>query len=409
MKLDTWQEKVLATEGNVCLRSGRQVGKSTVISVKAGGYAVKNPNKIILVVSAVERQAYLLFEKILDYLYKNYKTYVKKGKDRPTKSKIKLNNGSTILCLPTGLSGVGIRGYTVDLLIADEAAFIPEEVWTAVTPMLAVSKGKIILLSTPHGRGGYYYSCFEDENFTPFHISSEECPRVDPKFLERERARMTKVQYAQEYLGEFVDELRQFFPTDLIKECMTLGCVPTRNKYTKNFLGVDVARLGEDQTVLVSMERLKSRLKQIDMEITTKTMLTDTVDLIKKSDSVYKYARIYIDEGGMGYGVLDPLLKDSQTRRKVVGINNAKKNIDSEGSQKNIMKVDLYANLLRLMEQRKVDLFNDPEILLSLKSIQYDYTDEKKIKIFGNYSHIAEALIRAAWCMKDKALNIWIY
>ena len=160
MILDDWQKEVLDTEGNLCLRSGRQVGKSTVVGEKAGRYAVANPKKTVLVISSVERQAALLFEKIHSYIYNNHKRLIKKGKDRPTKHKIKLINGAVIYCLPTGLDGHGIRGYTVDLLIADEAAFIPEAVWTAVTPMLAVTKGKIILLSTPFGREGYFYRCF---------------------------------------------------------------------------------------------------------------------------------------------------------------------------------------------------------------------------------------------------------
>ena len=42
MKLDKWQEEVLATKGNICLRSGRQVGKSTVIGIKAAKYALEN-------------------------------------------------------------------------------------------------------------------------------------------------------------------------------------------------------------------------------------------------------------------------------------------------------------------------------------------------------------------------------
>ena len=393
------------TKGNVCLRSGRQVGKSTVISVKAAVYAVRNPKKTILVVSAVERQAYLLFEKILDYLYRNHKTTIALGKDRPTKSKIKLRNGSTILCLPTGLSGVGIRGYTVDLLIADEAAFIPEEVWTAVTPMLAVSRGIIILLSTPHGKGGYYYECFNDENFTSFHINSEDCGRVDPKFLEREKQRMTKVQYAQEYLGEFVDELMQFFPTELIKERMGPILNHTLRATYDKFLGVDVARLGADETVLASVQRKGNKLTLYDIDISRKTLLTETVEKILLADKRYNYKSIYIDDGGMGVGVFDPLLKNLQTKRKVIGINNASRSIDMEDRRKKLLKEDIYTNLLRLMEQGRIDLPEDENLLLSLKSIQYEYTDGGSLKIFGKYSHITEALVRAAWAMHDTRLN----
>ncbi len=416
LNLDKWQDEVLATEGNLVLRSGRQVGKSTVIAIKAGEYAVKNPKKTILCIASVERQALLLFEKTFSHIYDNHRKMIKKGKHRPTKHKIQLTNGSTIYCLPTGLSGYGIRGYTIDLLIADEAAFIPEDVWTAVTPMLAVTRGDIILLSTPFGKGGYFYRCFEDDNFTNFHISSEDCPRKNEEFLEQEKKRMSKLQYAQEYLGEFVDELRRFFPTELIRSCMIergefsgssgqierSGLTPS-----SNYLGVDVARMGRDDSVLFSLREEEGILSQIDMEITNKTHLTETVKSIINGDKKHNYKKIYIDDGGMGVGVFDPLLRNNSTKRKVVAINNASRSIDNETKRKKIMKEDLYNNLLSLMERGKIKFDDDEEILLSLTSVQAEYT-ASGLKIFGSYTHIAEALIRAAWCVQDKSLNLWI-
>jgi len=410
MKLDSWQKEVLATEGNICLRSGRQVGKSTVISQKAGEYAIKNKNKVILVVAAVERQAFHLFEMILYYLDSNYRTYICKGRKRPTKSKIHLNNGSVIYCLPTGLSGLGIRGYTVDLLIADEAAFIPEEVWTAITPMLAVTKGNIILLSTPFGKGGFYYKKFSDPSYTSFHVSSEDCPRIDKKTLEQAKKDLTKLQYAQEYLGEFVDELRQFYPTELIQKCMTIQDHSVNLNRGDKFLGVDVARKGGDETVLFSVNRInKDTLYEIEIDISKENTIPDTVRRIKNADKRNSFRRIYIDDGGLGVGVFDSLFEDNQTKRKVEAINNSSRPLDRDSNRaKKILKEDLYTNLLRLMEDGKINLKENPETLLSLKSIQYEYTDNKRFKIFGNYSHITEALVRAAWCTKDKGLNIWI-
>lgn len=418
MILDDWQQEILNTEGNICLRAGRQVGKSTIISVKAAQFATSNPNKNILVVASVERQALLLFEKTLSYLLAFHKTMIKKGKDKPTKHKITLTNGTTIYCLPTGLSGYGIRGYTIDLLIADEAAFIPEEVWTAVTPMLAVTRGNIILLSTPFGKGGFFYRCFQDPTFKAFHISSEECPRKNPEFLEQEKKRMTKLQYAQEYLGEFIDELRQFFPTDVIKKCMTLQKVKPFYRFegwgesptpASIFLGVDIARMGEDESVLFSLKMIdKDHLEEIEKEVTEKTLLTDTTKQILLADKRHNYKNIFIDDGGLGVGVFDNLLENEQTKRKVIAINNATRSLDNEEKRtKKIMKEDLYTNLLTLMEQGKIKLAEDEDTMLSLKSVQAEY-DEGKLKIFGNYTHITEALIRAAWCANTKRLNIWI-
>jgi len=410
MILDDWQKEVLSCKGNIVLRSGRQVGKSTVISIKASEYAINNPKHEIMVLAAVERQAYLLFEKILGYLTDNYKSQICKGAKRPTKHVIHLKNGAIIRCLPTGLTGYGIRGFTIHLLIVDEAAFVQPEVFQAITPMMAVTGGKIILLSTPFGREGYFYDCFNDDSFSSFHISAEDCPRHSKEFLEREKKRMTKAQYAQEYLGEFVDELRQWFPTELIKKCMIIE----RNSAMHNrrydpFLGVDIAAMGEDETVLVSVDRIeRERIKMFDMLITTKTRLTNTIEAIKNADKLHHYKRIYIDDGGIGSGVYDVLLDTPSTGRRVEAINNSRRSLDKKQSQtKRLMKEDLYNNLLRMMEQGKVELFDEPEIMLSLKSVQYEYVDGR-LKIFGNYTHIAEALVRAAWCIKDKHLNIWV-
>ncbi len=413
MKLDNWQQKILDTEGNICLRSGRQVGKSTIIAIKAAHYAANHKNKTVLIIASVERQAQLLFEKVMAYLFDNHKAKIQKGKDKPTKHKVKLTNNTTILCLPTGLSGFGIRGYTVDMLIADEAAFIPEEVWTAVTPMLAVTRGKIILLSTPFGKGGYFYRCFNDPKFTTFHVSSEDCPRKDQDFLDQEKKRMTSVQYAQEYLGEFIDELRQFFPTELVRSCMTArreGLSLSPASPGKYFLGVDVARMGGDEAVLVTVKLdNKKNLTMIDMDIKEMIYTTEIVKNVKYHNLKYNYKRIYIDSTGMGYAVYDPLLMDNKTKRKVVAIDNAQRNLDNEGKKlKSLMKEDLYNNLLVLMEQGKIQLLDETEVLLSLKSIQKEYVNNK-LRIHGHYSHITEALIRAAWCVKDKRLNIWIY
>jgi len=412
MKLDTWQQEVLETKGNIALRSGRQVGKSTIISIKSGKFAVENPNKTILVISAVERQALLLFEKILSYIHANHKQYIRTGKHKPTKHKIELKNGSVIHCLPTGESGYGIRGFTIDMLIADEAAFINEDVWQAVTPMLAVTKGDIILLSTPFGREGYFARCFNDPTFKKFHISSEECPRIDKEFLKQEKARMSQLQYNQEYLGEFVDELMQLFPDKLIKACQTAKRAPPSDK--RYYLGVDVARMGGDETTFEILQKDGDFLRQMDSLITINTLTTETTQLIITLNNKWHFRRIYIDDGGMGVGVFDQLLTTPEIKRKVIPINNAKRSQDNEDKRyKKLMKEDLYLNLLRLMEQHQIRLLDDPEIFLSLKSIQYEYVTREgqltRLRIFGNYSHIAEGIIRAAWCIKDKSLNPYIF
>lgn len=426
--LDAWQKQVLEAKGNIVLCSGRQVGKSTVISISSAEYAIKNAKKSVLIISSTERQAEELFLKCFNYLTEFYLKEVKRGRDRPTKHIIKLKNGSVIRSLPTGLAGVGIRGFTIDRLIVDEAAFINEKVFSAVTPMLLTTGGEIILVSTPHGREGYFYRSFMDKNWTVFHIKSEEVIKNREisetwslhqrekalAHLEAEKLRMSAMEYAQEYMGEFVDSLRQFFPDELILRCMTETRRESIERNKVYFMGCDIARLGEDEGTFEILDRTqRDLLVQVENIVTTKKRLNETTDEILRLDKLYKFRAIYIDDGGIGVGVFDYLLEHEQTKRKVVAINNKSRPLDrDETYKKKILKEDLYNNLLMLMEQGKIKLLKDDEIYQSLKSVQYEYIVEAgsntKFHIFGNYTHIAEGLIRAAWCVKDKSLNIWV-
>ena len=344
LELDSWQKEVLDTVGNVLLVSGRQVGKSTIISHKAGNFACKNKEKSVLIISATERQAEELFIKTLNFIQDNFRYLIKIGKDRPTKHIIRLKNGSIVRCLPTGLAGTGIRGFTVHMLIADEAAFIPEEVWSAVTPMLLTTGGDIILVSTPHGRQGYFYTCYNDKSFKVFHVNSEKViterlisqswslfqKEKALEHLEREKKSMSELQYAQEYMGEFIDALRQFFKDDLIKKVMVLKRPIIRGERAY-FLGVDIARLGEDEGVFSIIDRTnRDMLEQVENIITLKKRLNETTNEVLRLDKLYNFKKIYIDDGGIGTGVFDYLLENPQTKNKVIAINNRARPLDKD-------------------------------------------------------------------------------
>lgn len=424
--LDPWQKKVLNTKGHICLCSGRQTGKSTIIAHKEGEYAATNPGKSVLIISATERQAEELFIKVLLYLDDHWKDQIKKGKDRPTKSIIKLKNGSIIRCLPTGLSGIGIRGFTVDHLVADEAAFIPDEVWQAVTPMLLTTGGDIILVSTPKGKQGYFYECYKSDKFKTYHVNSEEVIRKRKisetwtkqqlkgalERLEMEKQSMSTKEYAQEYLGQFVEDLAQLFSDQLIMQTCTLSPQPAMHN-ENYFLGVDVARLGGDETTFEIIRKVnKKRYEHVSNQITKKTLTTQTVDTILELNKQWKFKKIYVDDAGVGAAVFDPLLMHPETSRKVVPINNARRALDrDEQSFKRLMKEELYMNLLAMMEKNVIKLLNDDDVAASLKSVQYEYLIKQgsptRLRIFGSYTHIAEGLIRAAWANRDKTLNIW--
>ena len=273
--------------------------------------------------------------------------------------------------------------------------------------------GFLVLLSTPFGRGGYFYDSFTDKDFESFHVSSEKCRRIPAEFLRKEKLRMSKVEYAQEYLGEFVEDWNQFFPTDLIKKCMTFMEWSKTKDATPGgafYLGQDLARYGGDEVAYVIVEESNKKLKAVKTITRARVSTTQTVGETGVINDKWKFKRIFTDSGGLGGPVLDQL-QEQLGKRTVVGLDNSTKGIQVKGEEKRvkILKEDLYSHTLMLMETGKLELINDLDLLKSMKSIVFEYTSDKNIKIFGNYSHLTEALVRACWCLKERGLDLYVY
>ena len=404
IKYYTWQESVLATQGNLILRSGRQVGKSEVISEKCARYALENENKTVMVIAFVERQALLIFSKILNKIHRESPYSIMGGVDKPTKHKITLKNGTEIYCFAAGETGYGIMGYTIDLLIADEAAFINEEVWNSVIPTLAATEGIIWLLSTPKLKEGFYWDCFDDVDYANFHESSEDCPHITKEFLEKQKKRFSKGQYAQMYLGEFLEGAARIFNDDWIEKVCILQ--PTNHKPTdEGTLGVDIAAMGDDESAFEGFERVGNMVMQFHHETTTKTMPTETEDKIKDLNAQYNLSKIGIDDGGMGVGVLAHLLQHDPTKRKVEGLNNSRRVIDADEGTRLLYKEAMYMEMLMMGQRGELQMFNNDEVRASLRSVISDDAG----KIGGINTHIVEGAIRSVWFLKEKHLNPRIY
>lgn len=417
--LDSWQKEVLEADGNICICSGRQVGKSQIIAIKTAEFIVNNPNKTVLIISITEDQAERMLQKIMLYLHDNYGSYIRMGKDKPTKHRVRLNNGAEAVTKAVGQYGLGVLGMTVDIIVPDEAAYLPEAIWESITPMLLTTGGSLWLLSTPNAAEGYFYDAYTnpDMGFKTFHVNSEQVAESRPEpqrsimlnFLERERARMTQFQYSQQYLAQFLEELGQLFPDELINNTQVLDRTDSINPNGEYFMGVDVARMGGDETTFEIIEKKRDTYYHRDNIVHRYTLTTDTVDKILELDSLYNFKTIYIDDGGLGVAVFDPLLREPQTSNKVVALNNASKSVTRDNTRsRKLLKDDLYINLLYLMERGRIKLLKDGDVFASLKSIIYEKNENKsEIKIHGRYTHIAEGLIRAAWSVRNEKLNIY--
>jgi hypothetical protein len=222
---DPWQCDVLRTDhSRVLLNCCRQSGKSTTSATKAVHVAVYEPGSLILLLSPSLRQSQELFRKVTA-------VYRSLGRPVPSESEnalsLTLENGSRVISLP-GTEGT-IRAYSaVRLLLIDEAARVPDETVAAVRPMLAVSGGQLIALSTPYGRRGWWHEAWEDggPSWKRVRIPAGECPRISPAFLAEERAALGSWFYAQEYGCEFAETDAQLFTEDALRAMFDARAMP---------------------------------------------------------------------------------------------------------------------------------------------------------------------------------------
>jgi hypothetical protein len=222
---------------------------------------------------------------------------------------------------------------------------------------------------------------------------------------------MSKAQYSQEYLGEFIDEWHQFFPTSLIKDSMTVieWSVAEKVDGSSCYLGVDIARYGGDENAFVICELVGKKLKVVKCHTTERVSTVDTIGRIIEFDRLYCFKRVFVDDAGVGGGITDVLIE--RLGRRVLGLNNASRRFTMQGEdkKKGILKEDLYSNALMLLETGRLEMVSDLDLLRSLKSITYEYNDYGHVKIKGSYAHLSEALVRAVWCVKERGLDLYVY
>jgi hypothetical protein len=195
--VDPWQrELLLCNDRHILLNCSRQAGKSTAVSALALHTALFTPGGLVLILSPSYRQSGETFRKVLD-------AYRALGRPMPARHEtqllLELDNGARVVCLPGREETV--RSFSgVSLLILDEAARVADDLYRAVRPMLAVSEGRIVALSTPFGRRGWFWH--EWDGVGPWKrvlVTWRDCPRIRPAFIEEERRALGEAWVQQEY------------------------------------------------------------------------------------------------------------------------------------------------------------------------------------------------------------------
>jgi phage FluMu gp28-like protein len=195
---DPVQSEILnADTHRLILCCTRQWGKSSIAAIKALHFAMCKPGAFILFAAASYNQAAELLR-----CFRKYAAQLTGAK--ATQGAINLPNGSRILAVPQ--SPATVRCYAaVDVIVIDEAAFVVDEMYNALSPMLATSNGQLWLLSSANGTTGEFYKTWTKGSnlWRKYKVTADECPRISRQFLASEKESKGDTIFNREYMCQF--------------------------------------------------------------------------------------------------------------------------------------------------------------------------------------------------------------
>jgi hypothetical protein len=111
--------------------------------------------------------------------------------------------GSRVISQPG--SSRGVRGYSCDLVVIDEASWVTAETMNAARPLVAATRGRIVIQSTPGVAVGPFFELCQNvpDGWAFMKVRSDEVPTIDAEFLARERRDMAEDLFNAEYMAEF--------------------------------------------------------------------------------------------------------------------------------------------------------------------------------------------------------------
>jgi len=116
------------------------------------------------------------------------------------------------------------------MLVIDEAARVRDDLYRSVRPMLAVSGGRLICLSTPYGKRGFFHKEWSQggADWARIEVADDRIPRIKPEFLQEERRAMGLSYYRQEYCCSFESVEGLIYPD--FGRCVVNGLLPPAGK-----------------------------------------------------------------------------------------------------------------------------------------------------------------------------------
>lgn len=368
-KLYQWQSEVFLGVKNHwkdsihVVKSRRQCGKSILAELIGMFYCIQNKNFRCYIIEPGFQQA----DKVMNEVWKMCKGQPFFYRKQDIKHQILFKNGSEIRLFSAEQGSNALQGYTCELLIIDEAAYLNPDVIDAVMPYVNTTKGPIIMFSTPQTKSGYFYNYFsmglagEHNVYSYDWVNYDISELLSPDRLEQLRKQMDPLKFKTYYLGEFLNNESDFFGdfSQCVKDKPSICMEPV-------VFGIDWAgSTGGDYTA-ISIIGLSGQLYDIKYfnDKDPKQTIAEILRLVVQ----YKPKKVTVETNSIG-NIYFGLLRDELKMRNVplVGFYT-----DNNSKDKIISKLQV------AFQNNKITIYTDPELMDELQYYELTYSKTGK-------------------------------
>ncbi len=388
------EEKILRSKSKrICIAAGRRWGKTTMLAIFSIWYALtqmKGRGDIVCFGPAWEQcEIYMdAVRDCIDLIDPQVKHLIKISINK--KRQIKINN-CNIYSRSARKTSSAIRGHgrNVQLLIRDEDAFIPDNMMKTIRPVRLSNNAKEIVASTTAGHN-HFYKDFNSKVYESYRVTTYDNKFIDKKELDAEKELLTRSEFDQEYMANFIDDRYSVFPqilidaaTDFNRKQMELA-----DDNTDYFMGVDLGRR-RDATVIcvghgdqnhVVVDFIKE-IVYLEDGMYWKHVIDEIESIVKK----FHVNTIHIDQTGIGDKPTEDLRNTLISQSIMCDV----KGIDFTTRIKN-SRTGLVNSLLLKFERREIHFPFCEKLTRQLKNIRFETSDSPSAKTgtYGTFTHI---------------------
>lgn len=364
--LEPWQQEVfdamISSAGSskiYVVKAKRQIGKSVLAIVELLYFAFNTTRATTSVVlEPTLAQSRRVFKQISDLLEG---TKVIKTSNASLLT-MKFVNGSEII-FKSAEQKEALRGFTVNgLLVIDEAAYIPDEIFEIVFPTTDANKAPILIISTPLFEDGLFFDLYTDGLNGSSRIESFDWNKYDtskflsPASLEMYRKTLTGNKFRTDYLGLFITEGSYIFGN--VREC--IGNSQTGEGL---YVGIDWAiGRGGDDTVVTVLDGEGAVVSILFMNNQTPTDQVKRIKgFLKRWENTIKTIQVELNSiGSVYYDMLTRALPDY----------NIKGFVTENESKRRIIE-----QLIKAFENRAIKIPDNPKLIMELQ-----HYEQQKLK-----------------------------